>query len=102
QQAIAKHLEEGKTDEALKTYDAYVAASKRPDAPMLANIARTDLRRIWQAKPDQPILLASVLERLARDGDAAALKALKKASARNPNVSPEELAPTISLARLKD
>jgi HEAT repeat protein len=102
QQAIAKHLEEGKTDEALKTYDAYVAASKRPDAPMLANIARTDLRRIWQAKPDQPILLASVLERLARDGDAAALKALKQASARNPNVSPEELAPTVSLARLKD
>ena len=101
-QAIAKHLELGKTDEALKVYDVYVATSKRPDAPLLANIARTDLRRIWQAKADQPILLAQVLERLARDGDAAALRALKQASARNPNVSPEELAPTISLARLKD
>lgn len=99
---VSTYLEQGRIAEALAGYDAHVAARKRPDGPMLAAIGRADLKRVWQAAPNQPILMANVLERLARDGDAAALNALKQRSSSNRSITTEELAPTISLARLKD
>jgi len=99
---IQTMVEQRRVDDALLTYDAYVAARKRPDAPLLAVIGRADLDRIWQTRSEQPMLVADALERLARDGDPAALAALKQASSSSQGVSPEALAPLISLARIKD
>ena len=99
---VSTYLEQSRIAEALAGYDAYVAARKRPDGPLLATIGRADLKRVWQAGPNQPMLMANVLERLARDGDTAALNALRQRSSANRLVTPEDLAPTISLARLKD
>jgi HEAT repeat protein len=95
-------LAQGHFDDSLIVYDAYVKARQRPDAIALAAIGRSDLRRTQQVKSDKPSTVALVLERLARDGDADALRSLKQLSAAAPSFSLEDLAPTISLARLND
>jgi HEAT repeat protein len=87
--------------EALKTYDGYVAASKKPDAPTLARLGRADLARTARTGK-QPILLAQALERLGRMGDADAITTLRRQMGATSVISPESLAPTIALARLKD
>ena len=90
-------------DEALKTYDAYVTALKKPDPAVLTRLGRADLvRTVRAAKPESLILRARALERLARQGDAEALTALRQQAGATSVVSPESLAPVIALARLKD
>jgi len=102
QASIGLSLELDRIDEALKAYDVYATALKRQDPVVLAPVARADLRRTIRSKAGQPQLVALAQERLARAGDAEALQALRLASSSRQSVSPDDLAPTISLARLKD
>jgi HEAT repeat protein len=95
-------LELDQYDEANKAYDAYAAAAKRQDLALLSEIARADLVRTVKTKADQKILVAHALERLARQGDAEALRALRGAAVATSAVNPESLAPVIALARLKE
>jgi HEAT repeat protein len=95
-------VELNRYDEALKTYDAYVVALKKPDLAVLVRLGRADLVRTVRAKADQPILRAQALERLARQGDADALRALREQAGATSAVSPESLAPVVALARLQD
>jgi len=88
-------------EEALSTYDAYVAAVKKPDAGLLAPIARATLRRLPEALPGDPMVVASALEALARAGDAEALRALRGAAA-SPASSDAAEKLNGSLARLGD
>lgn len=95
-------VELNRYDEALKTYDAYVVALKKPDMRVLSRLGRADLVRTVRSKADQPILRAQALERLARQGDADALRALREQAGATSVVSPESLAPVVALARLQD
>ena len=95
-------VELNRFDEALKTYDGYVLALKKPDLAVLTRLGRADLVRTVRAKADQPILRAQALERLARQGDADALTALREQAGSTSAVSPESLAPVVALARLQD
>jgi len=95
-------LELERYDDASKAYDAYATALKRQDLALLSKIARADLVRTVKTRADQKILVAQALERLARQGDAEALRALRGAAASTSAVTPESLAPVIALARLKD
>ena len=96
-------VELDRLEEALKTYDTYVTALKKPDAVVLARLGRADLARtVKSARADQLIVRARALERLARQGDAEALTALRQQAGATSVVSPESLAPVIALARLKD
>jgi len=99
---IDMFLQDQRFDDGLRTYDASAAARQKPDAAMLAPLARFDLKRTVRLKVDQPKLEAQALERLASDGDADALRTLKQLSAVHSAISPDDLAPTVSLARLKD
>lgn len=89
-------------NEALKTYDAYVAALKKPESAVLSRFGRADLQRTVRTRGDQRILTAQALERLGRQGDAGALKALREQAGLTSIVSPESLAPVVALARLQD
>ncbi len=95
-------VELNRYDEALKTYDAYSTALKKPDMKVLSRLGRADLVRTVRSKSDQPIIRAQALERLARQGDADALRALREQAGATSTVSPESLAPVVSLARLQD
>jgi HEAT repeats len=95
-------VELNRYDEALKTYDGYVVALKKPDLTVLGRLGRADLVRTVRSKADQPILRAQTLERLARQGDADALAALRQQAGSTSAVSPESLAPVVALARLQD
>ena len=95
-------VELNRFDEALKTYDGYVVALKKPDLAVLGRLGRADLVRTVQSKSDQLILRAQALERLARQGDAEALAALRQQAGSTSTVSPESLAPVVALARLQD
>jgi hypothetical protein len=95
-------LELDRFPDALSTYDAYVAALGKPDPGALGQLARADLVRTVRLRSDQPILRAQALERLARHGDTAALSALREQAWSISMITPESLAPTIALARLKD
>ena len=99
---IDTQLRADKFPDALATYDRYVAARQRPDLAVLGALARADLRRSLPAKADDPTFVALALERLALDGDAAARQSLKQLSDASPGATVADLAPTISLARLKD
>lgn len=90
-----------RVEDGLTVYDGYVAARKSPDPAALGTLARGDLRRTVRTHADQPALMAQALERLARDGDAEALRVLKQVSASSGASSLDELGPTIGLARLK-
>jgi HEAT repeat protein len=95
-------VELNRYDEALKTYDGYVVALKKPDMKVLSRLGRADLVRTVRSKADQLILRAQALERLARQGDADALRALREQAGATSAVSPESLAPVVALARLQD
>jgi hypothetical protein len=95
-------LQQDGIPEALAAYDAYATARKRQDVAMLAPVARADLRRTLRQKSGQATLSARAWERLARDGDAEALRALRQASASSGTISPDGLAATLSLAKLRD
>jgi hypothetical protein len=95
-------VELNRYDEALKTYDAYAVALKKPDARVLSRLGRADLVRTVRSRADQLILRAQALERLARQGDADALRALREQAGATSAVSPESLAPVVALARLQD
>jgi hypothetical protein len=95
-------VELNRYDEALKTYDGYVIALKKPDLAVLTRLGRADLVRTVRSKADQLILRAQALERLARQGDADALTALREQAGSTSAVSPESLAPVVALARLRD
>ena len=95
-------VELNRYDEALKTYDAYAVAVKKPDPATLAKLGRADLQRTLRLTTVPPIVRAQALERLARHGDADALAALRQQAGSTTAVSPESLAPVIALARVKD
>ena len=95
-------VELNRYDEALKTYDGYIAALKKPDLAVLSRLGRADLVRTARTKADQLILRAQTLERLGRQGDADALAALRQQAGSTSTVSPESLAPVVALARLRD
>ena len=95
-------VELNRYDEALKTYDGYIVALKKPDLAVLSRLGRADLVRTARTKADQLVLRAQTLERLARQGDADALAALRQQAGSTSTVSPESLAPVVSLARLRD
>jgi hypothetical protein len=69
---------------------------------ILVPIARADLHRTLRQKSGQATITARAWERLARDGDAEALRALRQASASSGTISPDGLAATVSLAKLRD
>ena len=95
-------VELNRYDEAIKTYDGYIAALKKPDLAVLSRLGRADLVRTARTKADQLVLRAQTLERLARQGDADALAALRQQAGSTSTVSPESLAPVVALARLRD
>jgi HEAT repeat protein len=95
-------VELNRYDEALKTYDGYILALKKPDLAVLVRLGRADLVRTVRLKADQPIVRAQALERLARQGDADALTALRQQAGSTSAISPESLAPVVALARLGD
>ena len=92
---IAQHVSEGRLDLALSGYDAYVDRVKQPDVGLLTPIAREELRFAVRRFEGDAVLHSAALERLARAGDAGALKTLKETVGSHP-------APVLSLARLDD
>lgn len=90
-------------DDALATYDGYVALGRRPDVALLKPIARALLKETARSSQSDAVLVAMALERLAREGDREAMASLHAAStAAGLLTSPEALAPTLCLARLGD
>jgi HEAT repeat protein len=92
---IGQHISDGRLDLALSSYDAYVIRVKQPDIGLLTPVAREELRAAVRRFEGDAVLHSAALERLARAGDADALKTLKA------SVGPHS-APALSLARLDD
>ena len=99
---IEAALQQQKYDLALATYDTYVLAMAKPDAALLAEIAKADLNRIIRRETPEATLTGSALERLARAGEPGALQALKRQAAKATPMSADELILTASLVRLGD
>lgn len=98
---IAGYVAKADIPQALAAYDAYVGATKKPDAPLLRPIAVAELSRLARAYPTDAVLYPGALERLARAGDADALKRLKHAAAAVPP-SAHGIEALAGLARLDD
>lgn len=88
------------TTEALAAYDAYVAASKRPDLELLRPIARFELD-LGAQSPDASIA-AEAQEQLARAGDADTVSTMKRAVTSESTPSQQSTATLMSLARAGD
>jgi hypothetical protein len=97
---INGHVAKGQIPQALGAYDEY-ASTQKPDVALLRAIAIEELSRLARAYPQDPILYPGALERLARAGDADALRGLKRAAAASP-ASPLAIESIASLARLGD
>jgi HEAT repeat protein len=100
EERIAAHAAKGEIKQALDTYDGYVNGSKRHDAALLRPIAVAELTRLARTHPQDPVLYPGALERLARGGNAEALRDLKRAA--DASSSPIGIEALASLVRLDD
>jgi hypothetical protein len=97
---IAAALANKSTTEALAAYDAYVAASKRPDLELLRPIARFELE--LGAQSSEASIAAEAQEQLARAGDADTVAAMKRAATSDSTASQQAMTTLMSLARAGD
>lgn len=87
---------------ALRSYDDYVKNLGHPDLPALGVIATAMLRATAGERADASPQSVPALERLARNGDTAALDRLKALAKGAQGFTAPELAPIAALSRLGD